>query len=204
MIRKRLLAVALLGLTGCGVYFSEQMAGPRVYGAVRFDFQAVWERPGLVVLLPLDLPFSLAIDTICLPYTIYHSATYGERELDTIQGEASKPHGSVEGILVRVATAGFEVVPLTEWPPQGLDPIAGVHVQVYANPKEAPLPIGGTTRSDERGRYLLMGDWDPAWKHFRVEHEGYQPLDIPVSRLHDPTDQHYWADHRLLIRLARR
>ena len=180
------------------------MAGPRVYGAVRFDFQAVWERPGLVVLLPLDLPFSIAIDTIFLPYTIYHSATYGERELDTIQGEPSKPHAIVEGIIVRGAASGYEVVAIQEWPPKGLDPVVGVHVYVYANPKEAPLAIEGKTRSDERGRYELFSGWDPAWKRLRFEGEGVEPLEIPVSRLHDPADQHYWADHRLLIRLARR
>jgi uncharacterized protein YceK len=201
---KGLLAIALIGLSGCGTIASHQLAGPRIYGGVRFDGQAVWERPPLLILFPLDLPFSLAFDTLSLPWTITHTATTGEQPLETIFGEPTKPHAIVEGIIVRGAASGYEVVAIQEWPPKGLEPVVGGHVQIYANPKEAPLAVEGKTRSDERGRYELFSGWEPAWKHLRFEGEGFEPLEIPVSRLHDPTDQHYWGDHRLLIRLAPR
>jgi uncharacterized protein YceK len=204
MIRRGLLSAALLGLTGCGIYFSQEMAGPRVYGAVRFDFQAVGERPGLVVLLPFDLPFSLVFDTICLPYTIYYSATYGERELNTIQGEASKPHGIVEGTIVEGDTTSFEVLTVLEWRQRQGRSIPGARVQIYGSRiPRAESAMGDVVLSDERGKYLLIHDWDPGWKLIRVDCNGFHPLEIAVSRLHDPTDQHYWSDHRLVIQLAR-
>lgn len=74
--------VCLLG--GCGTIFDAGTTGPRIYGGLRTDVETIRggapgshleATPLLRVASALDLPFSLAADTLILPYTIFNELT---------------------------------------------------------------------------------------------------------------------------------
>lgn len=193
----------LLGLGGCGTFFSGEHAGPRIYGGVRFDFQAVYERPGLLILFPIDFPLCLAIDTIILPYSVGYVIVNGERSLGPIFEEDDGPRGVVEGYVVEAERPGYVVIPLKDWPPPGIHPLMGAKVAAFSDPKDPPL-VTAEGRTEDPARYILIGRWKPGWKSIHIDCDGYLPLEIRTSDLHDPTDHTYWAEHRLLIRITRR
>ncbi len=71
-------------LGGCGTIFDAGTKGPRIYGGVRTDVETIGggdpgshldATPILRIASALDLPFSLAADTLILPYTIFNELT---------------------------------------------------------------------------------------------------------------------------------
>jgi len=100
-IRQRVFCVVLCvvlvaSVTGCGTIISQKGKDvfdavsaesrqafmctktpwwPRVYSGVVFDFWALNDPVG--ALLILDIPFSLIADTLILPFTLYEQARYG-------------------------------------------------------------------------------------------------------------------------------
>lgn len=79
-MRRRLVLVALtaclLGSTGCGTLHNigYRNDGPAIYGGVAFDIDLLDPANSCkgegVVLGPLDMPFSFALDTATLPITL--------------------------------------------------------------------------------------------------------------------------------------
>jgi uncharacterized protein YceK len=73
-----ILLLALVLCSGCGTIFTytvtrdERETG--VYQGVRFDCEASHEDQPVLLLLLFDLPLSLAVDTLVLPYDIIYSA----------------------------------------------------------------------------------------------------------------------------------
>jgi len=83
-VGRLLIALSLaLGLSGCGTVFNfgagtcAYRERPLVYGGVGIDAEifAVAEFPLGLLLALIDFPFSLAADTVTLPYTIYTTIT---------------------------------------------------------------------------------------------------------------------------------
>lgn len=74
-----LLAALLCLPAGCGTIFDAGTQGPRIYGGIRTDVETIRggapgthleATPLLRVASAVDLPFSLAADTLFLPYTL--------------------------------------------------------------------------------------------------------------------------------------
>jgi hypothetical protein len=149
----------------------------------------------------LDLPFSPVFDTLTLPWSIPATIEYGDRDS---WPEPSRPHAIVEGVVIEGATSGYQVLPAMEiWRelPAGMKPLPGARVRVEARAESA---VQGTLTSTEKGHFSLFSQGETPWKVLRIDCEGYETVEIPVSELHSPTDQSYWSDQRLLVRLARR
>jgi len=121
--------------------------------------------------------------------------------------EPSRPHAIVEGVVIQGESSGYRVLPTMDiWRglPEGMTALQGARVNVAAQVKGTGLPVQGTLTSNEKGHFSLFSEWEIPWKSLRIECEGYEPVEIPVSDLHDPTDQSYWSEHRVLVSLKRR
>jgi uncharacterized protein YceK len=73
-------AAALLALPGCGT-IGNLMDRPQIYGGVRYDCSEVARGTGPCnpgVLMVFDVPFSLALDTVVLPFTAVYELVDGE------------------------------------------------------------------------------------------------------------------------------
>lgn len=201
-----------LGLAGCGtmINLGAQPCAiyehPRIYGAVRIDVLHIAPEDfplGLLCAL-LDLPFSVVFDTLGLPWSIPATIKHGDHDS---WPEPNKPHAIVEGVVVEGDRSGYQVRPAAEiWRelPVDLKPVPGAKVHVYGRTKDPELGIEGTLTSTDKGHFSLFSKWETPWKTVRIDCEGFDPVEIPVSELHSPTDQGYWGNQRLLIRLARR
>lgn len=202
ILKRLVVTISLLSPMGCSTIISYNQFGPHIYGGVRLDALQSYEKPELLILCLPDFPFSLLFDTLLLPMTVAQAGDAAPeiRPLFT----RKKPVGIVEGVIVQDEEAGYQVFPLKEWPPAQVRPLALARVKVFGDPKGPELPVGGTILTDIKGHYLLMGEWDIPWKVIRVELKGFEPVEIPVSKLHSPTDQSYWGDHRLLVRMKAR
>ena len=201
-----------LCLTGCGtmINLGAQRCAiyehPRIYGGVRIDVVHVLpdEFPlGLLCAL-MDLPFSLSFDTLTLPWSIPATIEYGDKDS---WPEPNSPHAIVEGVVIEGDSSGYQVLPAKDiWRqlPIGMKPLSGARVHVYGRAKGLELSVQGTLTSSDNGHFSLFSPWDTPWKNLRIDCEGYDAVEIPVSEFHSPTDQSYWGDRRILIRLARR
>jgi uncharacterized protein YceK len=207
-IFKRAIAfVSLLSLMGCGCIISYTNNGQFIIaGGVRTGAIIVYDSPIFAPLYLVDFPFSLAMDVLCLPASIPYTINYGEPPLWRPEPD-STPHGIVEGIVegfvIQDEGLGYQVFPVEGWPLADIRPLAGATVKVFADPKDPELH-GVRRITDNKGHYLLTGDWHIPWKVIRVELDGFVPVEIPVSKLHSPADQAYWGNHRLLIRMKTR
>ena len=84
--------LALLGLAlvmviivvgpGCGTLMNQNGIGGRTrpYGGVRNDFLIMAEKPAVIPVFVVDLPFSIVGDTLCLPSDLYHNAPPAKQE----------------------------------------------------------------------------------------------------------------------------
>jgi uncharacterized protein YceK len=189
-----------LCLGGCGSFYSAGVAGSRIYGGVRVDAQAVYEKPYFILVVPLDLPFSITVDTLLLPIAIVNAIEHGEQSVGTLFPPEPREAGIIEGIVAEAEDSGYDVLPIGKWPPQDLHPLPGTRVRAFAA-NEVSV-VDRTT--DENGRYLLSGDWETPWKTILIEKEGYNPVRIPVFHVHSPAERGYWAQHRLLVRIAKK
>ena len=205
------LALLSFGLTGCGtmINLGAQRCAiyehPRIYGAVRIDvvhFLPADFPLGLLLALP-DLPFSIVFDTLTLPWAINSTIEKGDKDS---WPEPSRPHAIVEGVVIQGESADYRILPVGDiWRglPAGMTPLQGARVRVFARTKEPELPTHGTLTSNEKGHFSLFSEWDTPWKIIRIECDGYKPVEIPVSKLHSPTDQSYWSENRVLVTMAR-
>ncbi len=225
--KRMISALLLLGLGGCGTLLNlgaqpcPIYEHPRVYGATRIDLVHLLPRDfplGLLVAL-LDLPFSLLVDTLTLPWTIPTAIQYGDR--DTWPENTSPPKTEerrlydlerppgptlVEGVVIRGDTPGYRIMPVSEiWEalPAGMQALPNVRVRAIAKAVGSDLATREGTSSDARGRFRLFSESGEPWKSIRVECDGFQSVEIPVSSLHSPTDLDYWREKRLLIRLSK-
>jgi|SRR5579862_828518 len=209
--RTPLLAFLFLGLTGCGTVINLGIQRcpiydhPRIYGAVRIDAVhiAPEEFPLGLVLALVDLPFSLAFDTLSLPCSIPLTITRGDEDS---WPKPSRPHAIVEGVVIQGDTSGYRVVPVGDiWRglPAGLIAVQGAGVHVFAQANGPEVTTQGTLTSNAQGHFSLFSEWDTPWKIIRIDGDGYQPVEIPVSKLQSPTDQSYWSEHRILVTLAK-
>ena len=66
--------IGLLGLGGCGT-IGNLMEKPQIYGGLRYDISEVGRGTGPCnpgILMVFDVPFSLALDTVVLPFTVIY------------------------------------------------------------------------------------------------------------------------------------
>jgi uncharacterized protein YceK len=225
-LRRMIVVMSVLGLSGCGwlINMGAQPCPiyehPRIYGGVRVDVIHVLPEDfpfGFLGAL-LDIPFSLVFDTLTLPWSIPATIEHGDRDSwpesrpeptpapKAPLPELIPPHALVEGVVIAGDTSSYRVMPAGDvWKdlPVGMKPLPGARVQVFARAKGLELPVQGSPDSDEKGHFTLTSNWDPPWRVIRIECEGYQPLEILVSNLHSPTDQTYWRENRVLIRMAK-
>lgn len=214
--------VALSG-SGCStigdLFETRNSDGQRIYGGVRRDCEHI-AHPDSMAVLPfvvfgiLDFPFSLGLDTVCLPVTLIF-ALFGSNTSRTdvdVPVEPSPPRSfqtlkEIQGYVVQEegkhGSRVFVIDAGAEMPPQG-QPLRGARVRLFAALEvegSDELPVGENAKSDDRGHFLLSGKRGVPWKSIRVECDGFQPVDIPWSSYHSPTDQDFWRNHRLLIRM---
>jgi hypothetical protein len=190
-----------LGAQKCPIY-----EHPRVFGAVRIDLVHVLleEFPLGFLCALLDLPFSVAVDILTLPWSIPSTVEYGDKDS---WPEPSRPSAIVEGVVTKAEASEYRVMPADEiWRtlPAGMEPLENARVRVFAGKGGPELILKSSPSSDGRGHFSLFSGWDSAWERIRFECDGFEPLDIPVSTIHSPIDHEYWSGHRLLIRLTRR
>jgi uncharacterized protein YceK len=209
-----LIALSLLGTTGCGSVISLRLGGPRVFGGVRCDCQLAYEIPfGVGLIFLLDLPFSLTFDTMVLPWTFAYSAEHGERPLETpfshdYTGARSprKVEIYLEGVVSQDSSPGYRVCTEREFlrtPSADWHSLANARFKVFSSLKDPPLSGISALPSSSTGYFLVHGGWEVPWEVIRVECDGFKSLEIPVSSLHSLTDESYWGEaHLLLIRLA--
>jgi uncharacterized protein YceK len=95
---RSLLALALLSFAGCGTlsnigFLKECSSGGelRIYGGVVWDGRSVVDRPVLLVFMPVELPLSIAFDTLTLPWTISHSVSQGSRSSPKLPPPSEDP-----------------------------------------------------------------------------------------------------------------
>ena len=214
-LRRIAITTFLLGITGCGSILSLKLGGPRVLGGIRADCQIAYEIPfegGLFSLL--DLPFSFLFDFLVFPWTFAYSAEHGERPLET---PWTHPHsgpyatGIIEiylhGVVTQASSPGYRVCAEKEFlgtPPSDWNGLANVKFKVFSSLTDPPLASITALPSGSTGYFLVAGGWEVPWEIIRVECDGFQPLEIPVSSLRSLTDERYWAKHLLIIRLAPR
>jgi uncharacterized protein YceK len=79
---------------------------PRVYSGARFDAFCLSELPELPVLLlcAVDIPFSLAFDTVVVPYTAYSQVAHGNYH----QRFIAERHPELRGVFEQRRAAGDE------------------------------------------------------------------------------------------------
>ncbi|MBV8882179.1 MAG: hypothetical protein JO332_19645 [Planctomycetaceae bacterium] len=77
--------LAALALSGCGTFANlidgsccGRSRSPAVYGGVAWEALNVVEQPLWLLYLPIDLPLTLAFDTLTLPLTVYTTASSGQ------------------------------------------------------------------------------------------------------------------------------
>src|SRR5579885_1298071 len=101
-VGKRVIATAIvLGLTGCGTMINlgaqkcPIYEHPRIYGATRIDVIHILPEdfPLGVLIALVDLPFSLAFDTLTLPWSI--STTIESGDKDTWPEHSGHPNATV-------------------------------------------------------------------------------------------------------------
>ncbi len=80
MARLFILLMLAMALCGCGTLFQgHEDSGPAIYGGIRFDVQSIAQAEDAVdvLLMLMDLPFSLVADTVILPWSIYNEIDKG-------------------------------------------------------------------------------------------------------------------------------
>ena len=206
---KRLVALCLLGLTGCGTVVSMNTYGPRIYSGVRYDSEVLvgieQEGPGglpfplSVLNFLIDGPLSLAFDTVFLPWTIWHTIEHGEYRPKSDPPPLSK----VEGVVVEADEPGIDVL----WKGKQSaseraalsDVMLRITTTVEGNREELCNSMSGVN-----GRFTLGGSRKHPWELLRVEGKGLQPFECSVTDLHSPYDKAYWKDYLLRIHVVRR
>jgi uncharacterized protein YceK len=214
LLSKRMKAIAvfcLLGLTGCSTVSSMNLLGPRIYSGVRYDAESLLCDDDIPNLVPypwtipyvlFDLPLSLALDTIFLPFTFVHVVTRGEYRPH--RGTADPPPLSrIEGVILASDSAGFEVVEAGAELQSEDPPIRSAQIRVFAR-MDADPEVLCLSWSEDLGRFTLGGSRKFPWETLQVECRGHAPLAFSGSELHSPYDREYWKAHRLVIRMVRR
>ena len=218
-------SVAIVALSGSGcstigdLLETRNSDGQRIYGGVRRDCEHI-AHPDSMAVLPsvvfgiLDFPFSLGLDTVCLPVTVIFAFSVNNPSRTDVEvpAEPGPPRTfptlkEIEGFVVQAeGNLGSRVLVIdapVEMPPQG-QPLHGARVRLFlALEMEGSdeLPFRGSAKSDDRGHFMLSGKRGVPWKSIRVECEGFHPVEIPWSSYHSPADQDFWRNHRLLIRM---
>lgn len=187
MLRRLVLLLTLTATTGCGTIAATKFEyGPRIYGGTRYDVAdlAVEGFPLGTLCGLLDFPFSVAADTLMLPYTIAEALTAEPATNAILDGfviEAERPD-----IL------DVEVVPSGPLPAR-LKPLSGARVQVGSL----------TATTDASGYFILRRPPGEEWSAVRVECLGRRGMDINLSELRSLDNRKYWQDHSLRLRLQR-
>jgi uncharacterized protein YceK len=195
------LAFGAVPLSGCGSFLSWRDRGFLVYGGVQYDCSDILPRVvplGALVAL-VDLPISLAVDTLSLPFSLTAASDRNRPPYSNptmIDGFVTEDESSKSPGITTIVTG-------VDRPTHHL--LTGVQVKVFtwSHREFKTLDIKGTTRTDSRGTFLLRYERESPWDVIRWECPGFWPVEIDVDELHRLSDAAYWESHGLLIRMKK-
>jgi hypothetical protein len=161
-------------------------------GGVRNDLEGISDRPETLIIAPFVMPIDLVTDTVVLPWSMSFVLAHGEQ--DPNHHPEPEPESMLVGTIFQDEVSGYEVLSLRSFQdlPTELTPLAGARVTVLAAPPRS-FTIAQSQETSTDGSFSLWGTRDIAWVRLRVEREGFESLEVPLSDLHLPSDRTAWS-----------